>query len=201
MTLRIWALKVSELKPLSRAGRLLLAVRCALRVAPWGRELPGTLWSEGLDHVTRLAFQPPDGSGQSETLAHELLDQGANLCNGLAGDDEVLGECSNHAACTLAAAVETTILEDGPALKKAVLDIAKQSASIPAVLAHAGCVPTQPGADPVDVACLAIWNAIREDVAIVAANTPALETADQRLVMLRDCAPLWLGSTPEWAER
>jgi len=66
MSLRVWALKPGELKPLSRAGLVLLAARCALRVEPcffvWWVDAPAkarSAWSDGLD--THVGDEPGRG--------------------------------------------------------------------------------------------------------------------------------------------
>jgi hypothetical protein len=46
MSLRIWALKPAELKPLTPAGRLLFSARPAMRVAPWRPEAADDPWNE-----------------------------------------------------------------------------------------------------------------------------------------------------------
>jgi hypothetical protein len=199
MSLRIWAIKIGELKPLSRGGLLFLSVRCAMRVEPWLPKGVTTLWREGLEYVATAAFDRPTNSDVARDLARELSDRGAAACNRLQVTDEPLGQCMNYTTLTLATAVEAASLDAGPALKKAVIDSAKLSASIPAVLAHAKRIIAPPGQDPVEVACLAIWNAIRADIPSVAVATSELETAKDRIGSLRRCAPLWVGRTPTWA--
>ena len=144
MSLRIWALKIGELKPLSRGGLLLLSARCAMRVEPWLPQCVDALWREGLEYVTTAAF-------------------------------------------------------DEPALKKAIINSAKLSASIPAVLAHAERIVVPTGQNPVEIACLEMWNAIRVDILAVAKATLDIEAAKDRINSLRTCAPLWVDRTPTWA--
>jgi hypothetical protein len=199
MTVRVWAVKVGELKPLSRGGLLWLAARCAMRVEPWippGAESP---WHDGLEHVAAAAISKPARSDVARLLGSELSNRGAAACNRLAATDEALGRCMNYAALTLATALDATALDAGPDLKKTVIDSAKLSASIAAVLAHAGRVRVRKGEDPVDVACLAIWDAIRADIKALAEGTLELEVATDRLGALRTHAPLWVGGRPAWA--
>ena len=73
------------------------------------------------------------------------------------------------------------------------------SASIAGVLAHAGRVVVPIGKDPVEVACLAMWDAIRADIPVVATVASDLETAKHRVAALRKCAPLWFDGMPDWA--
>lgn len=201
MTMREWALKVGELKLLSRGGLLLLTARCAMRVEPWLPTGADALWHEGLAHVVAAAFNEPAPSKPAAILARELSNRGATVCNLLAATDEPLGRCMNYAASTLAAAVAATSLDAGPTLKKAVIDSAKLSASIAGVLAHAGRVRVPSGKDPVDIACVAIWDAIRADIPAVAAASPELEVASDRIRGLREHAALWVGPPPDWASR
>lgn len=199
MTLRVWALKVGELKPLSRGGLLLLTARCAMRVEPWLPPGADALWHEGLTHVVGAAFNEPAPSKPAVILARELSNRGASACNLLAATDEPLGRCMNYAAVTLAAAVEATNLDAGPTLKKAVIASAKLSASIAGVLAHAGRVRVPTGKDPVAIACVAMWDAIRADIPAVAAASSELEIARDRIGALREHAALWVDRPPDWA--
>jgi len=201
MSLRVWALKVGELRPLSRAGLLLLSARCAMRVEPWLPPGMGALWQDGLEQVASAAFEMPARSNPATTLARALSNRGAQACHRLAPTDEPLGRCMNYATQTFAAAVEASALEAGPALKKAVIDSAKLSASVAGVLAHAGRIRVPTGQDPVDVACVAMWDAIRADIPMLAAVTSELETATSRVQALRELAPLWPGRAPAWARR
>ena len=199
MTLQVWALKVGELKPLSRGGLLLLAARCAIRVEPWLPPGADALWHLGLTHVAAVAFDAPAPSKPAAKLARELSNRGAKASSLLAATDEPLGQCMNYAALALGAAVEATSLDGGSTLKKAVLASAKLSASIAAVLGHAGRVRVPTGKDPVAVACVAIWDAIRADITSVAAASADLEIAKDRIRALREHAALWVGRPPRWA--
>jgi hypothetical protein len=203
MAVRSVALKVGELKPLSRPGLLLLAARCAVRVEPWMPPGSATLWREGLAYVTTAAFSAPPRSKEASKLERKLSDRGADACNRLDAPDEPLGQCMNYATSTLGAAALATSLDMGAPLKKAVLDAAMLSKSIGAVLAHAGRVRGRrpPGLDAVDVAVLAFWDAIRRDIPGLAARTSELETAKDRVEVLRKLAPLWVGRPPSWLHR
>lgn len=201
MTVREWALKVGELKPLSRGGLLLLTARCAIRVEPWLPPGADALWHEGLTHVAAAAFNDPAPSKPAAILARELSNRGAAACNLLTATDEPLGRCMNYAASTLAVAVEATSLDAGPTLKRAVIASAKMSASIAGVLAHAGRVRVATGEDPVAIACVAIWDAIRADITAVAGAIPELEVASDRIRALREHAALWVDGPPDWASR
>jgi hypothetical protein len=86
-------------------------------------------------------------------------------------------------------------------MKKAIIEAAKLSASIAAVLAHAGRVDVPPGVDAVDAACVAMWDAIRADIPVLAGRQADLKNAEDRVRALRDCAPFWVGSAPGWARR
>src|ERR1041384_6087854 len=198
MTLRLWAIKIGELKPLTREGLLLFGVRCAMRVEHWLPPDSKALWSRGLEYVLAAAFSEADRSAAAP-LRRELSDRGALASNQLATTDAPLGRCMNYATQTLAHVIDVTCIDETPAMKKAIIETAKLSGSIAGVLAHAGRVDVEAGADPVDVACTAIWDAIHADVSVVAAASARLKGASTRVQALRDCAPLWLGEVPQWA--
>lgn len=191
MTMRVWALKVGELKPLSRAGLLLLMARCAQRVEPWLPPGADALWNEALDVVVGAAFDgPPRANAKTMRLARELSNRGATACNRLAATDNPLGRCRNYATSTLANAVKASTLEALPELKKAAIESAKLSASIAGVLAHAGRIKVPRGQDPVAVACVAIWDVIRADIPRLAVATSEIEIAKKRVRALRESAPV-----------
>ena len=83
-------------------------------------------------------------------------------------------------------------------MKKVIIETAKLSASIPAVMAHAGRIVV-PAGDAVEVACLAIWGAIRADVPAVAARLSDIAEARDRVLALRDCSAFWVDKVPDWA--
>jgi hypothetical protein len=197
VTLRIWAIKLGELKPLPRAGLILLGARCAMRVEPWLPPDTRALWSRGLEHVVGSAFSEAD-TGAAATLRRDLSDRGALASNALATTDEPLGRCMNYATQTLARAIDATRLDGGVLMKKAIIEAAKLSASIAGVLAHAGRVDVPSGAAAVDVACVAMWDAIRADIPVLAGTSSTLKGADDRVLALRDCSPLWVGDVPRW---
>ena len=91
MTLRLWALKIGELKPLSRGGLLLLSARCAMRVEPWLPQGSDALWREGLECLATAAFEKPASSDAAITLARRLSDQGAIASNRLEATDQPHG--------------------------------------------------------------------------------------------------------------
>jgi hypothetical protein len=200
MTLRIWAIKLGELKPLSRAGLLLLGARCAMRVEPWLPPDAGPLWSRGLEHVVGAAFSAADADAAAK-LRRALSDRGAIASNALAATDVPLGRCMNYATQTLARAIDATCLDDGAPIKKAIIETAKYSASIAGVLAHAGRVVVPSGVSAVDAACVAMWDAIRADISVLAGASSALENADDRVRALRECAAQWAGGVPVWVTR
>jgi len=197
MTLRIWALKIGELKPLEREGLLLFGARCAMRVEPWLAPGGKVLWSRGLEHVVASAYSEADPKAAA-ALRRELSDRGAVASNNLATTDETLGRCMNYATQSLARAIDVTCIDEMPAMKKVIIETAKLSASIAGVLAHAGRVDVQAGGDPVDVACTAMWNAIRADVAVIVGASARLKSAQNRVQALHECAPLWLDGVPRW---
>ena len=200
MTLRIWAIKRSEIKQLSRERLLLLGARCAMRVEPWLPPNTESMWSRGLEYVVASAFSESDPV-DAATLRRQLSDRGAIASNRISSVDKRLGECMNYTTQALAHAIDATTLDFGAPMKKAIIDAAKLSASIAAVLAHAGRVDVPPGADAVDVACVAIWDAIRADIPVLAGGQSDFKNAEDRVRALRDCAPFWVGRAPDWAKR
>ena len=105
----------------------------------------------------------------------------------------------NYATQTLARAIDATSLDVGLPMKKMIIETAKLSASIAGVLAHAGRIDVPPGADAVDVACVAMWDAIRADIPVLAGGTSDFKNAKERVQALRACAALWVGSASGWA--
>jgi hypothetical protein len=200
MTLRIWAIKPTELKQLPRERLLLLGARCAMRVEPWRPADTETAWSRGLEYVVASAFSESD-PGAGATLRRTLSDWGAIACNAMSSVDQALGQCMNYAMQTLARAIDATSVDFGAPMKKVIVEVAKLSASIAAVLAHAGRVKVPPGADPVDVACVAMWDAIRADIPVLADGASDFKNAEDRVQALRDCSALWVGGVPSWALR
>jgi hypothetical protein len=192
MTVKAWALRPRELKSLSRAGQLRLAARCAMRVEPWMPSGARSIWKKGLDHVLKVALAGPV---TADELARGIDDKGLDAGERLGVKDELRAECVRYSMLTLATAVQAAAL-DGRELTKGIIDVAKYSASIAALLAHGGRVKVGKGKDPVEVACLAMWGAIRADIAIMATAPAKL---DARAV--RALAPLWPGKTPAWVAR
>jgi hypothetical protein len=193
MTVKAWALRPSELKGLSRAAQLRLAARCAMRVEPWMPAGAKAAWKQGLDHVARVASGPAPAA--AEALVRTLDDKSADASAKLEEKDQLRAECVSYAGLTLATALQACAHDVGPALTKAVIDAAKYSASIAALHAHAGRVKVTTGKDPVEAAALAIWDAIRADIAVVAAAAPGKLDAKG----VRNLAPLWPAKAPAWA--
>jgi hypothetical protein len=181
-------LKVGELRDLDDHALLLLAARCAMRVEPWLPPGAKADWKRGLDAVCRAGV-----GAKPRALARALSDRGAMACNRLARTDEPLGECMNYATETLCSALEATLLAERKPRRKAVIDATMYAKSIGAVLAHAGRVTAPRGADAVDFACDAMWDAIRADVAALAGAAH-----DTTPVALRALAPLWPRGKPRW---
>ncbi len=191
MSVKAWALRPTEVKMLSRAAMLRLAARCAMRVEPWKPPGASAPWKRGLAHVSRVASTAPAGDA---ALARSIENLGVRACNRLDATDEPLGQSHNYAGLALALAIEASALDVGPALTKTVIDGAKYAASIAAVLAHAGRVKVGKGKDPVETAALAMWDAIRADLPVVAAAPVRLDARGVRAL-----APLWPRRTPAWA--
>jgi hypothetical protein len=196
VTVRAWALKLGDLKPLDREGRLRLAARCALRVEPWVAPSDHGLWQEQLAFALGGTAGEPLDPAEAGRRQRLLADAGARSCNRLAATDEPLGRCHGYALLPVSELLAACACPSGPALNKHVIDAAKYAASISAVLAHAGrtAVPTASGA-PVDVVTPAFWEEVRADVARVATPAPTLD--DLRAVgpLLSDDLRRWLGLT------
>jgi hypothetical protein len=201
MSLRIWALKPAELKPLTRAGRLVFSARLAMRVEPWRPEGASDRWIEALELVVRSAHRSPPPSQTLKALARSVSDAGAAACNRHQAIDEPVARCLNYSTQTLATAVELVGEEEPRAATKLLIACAKLSASIPAVLAHAGRVPVPEGGNPVDVACTTIWSVIRADIPLVAAVLDTLEASRDPVSTVREIAPLPPPGPPSWWPR
>lgn len=186
MSVKAWALKVGELRPLGDHALLFLAARCAMRVEPWCPAGARADWKRGLDAVC-------EGGAASSNLVRALSDRGATACNRLAATDEPLGRCMNYSTQTLCVALEAAGPADRGTRCKRVIAAAKLASSIGAVLAHAGRVSAPRGTDAVTFACTAMWDAIRADIAAIA-GAPAGLTP----VALRAVAPLWAAGKPRW---
>ncbi len=196
MSVKAWSLKIGELKSLKRDGLLLLAARCAMRVEAWRPPEGREACTRGVAYVVKAAFAPP--TRHDRALFREISDAGAKVCNRLEATDSPFGQCVNYSTNTLSAGVAATAAVELPKLKKEVMDCAKLSASIAAVLAHAGRAPAPRGKDPVEVAAGAIWAAIRADIPVLAARASEVEAASDPVAALRELAPLWPAGTPTW---
>jgi hypothetical protein len=193
MSVKKWAIKPGELKPLSRSSLLIWAARNAMRTEAWRPPGVKSSWDAALRLLVARAFDDADRA-KVKPLARDLGDRGADACNRRDGKPtEALGQCMNYATQTLGCALAATLLPDGPALAKALIDVAKYAGSIPAVLAHAGLVRAPKGNDPVDVAALAMWSAMRTDLAACAAITAPLSASRARTL-----APLWPPGALAW---
>ncbi|NUP06286.1 MAG: hypothetical protein HOW73_09535 [Polyangiaceae bacterium] len=106
----------------------------------------------------------------------------------------------NYATQTLVRAIDAAGIDGAAPAKKAIIEAAKLSASIAAVLAHAGRIDVAPGSSALDVACVAMWDAIRADIPVLAEASSTVEGADDRVRALRDCSPLWVGDVPRWVD-
>jgi hypothetical protein len=202
VNLRTIALKPGELRPLDRGGLLLLGLRCAARVAPWRPPSAEAPWAAGWALAMAAAVGPPADPAAARALARALADAGARACNALTGADEPLGRAHNYACSTLSTVVEAAAVADRPPLLKEVILAAKLSASIPALLAHAGRAPLPAGADPsgdpVAAAMERVWSAIRADVGALAAGAQGVRAAADPGAALAALGPTWPGGAPAW---
>jgi hypothetical protein len=185
VSLKIWALKSSELKGMTRTGLLLFGCRCAMRVESWIPPKSNKLWMRGLAHVTSSIDSPIDVR-DTEQLERDLSNCGAMALNQFSDTDEPRGQCMNYATQTLAMVVYATTIKDEKKLKKAIIDTAKFSASIPAILAHANRITAPDGENPVDFACVTMWDAIRSDIQMINDVSSSFITLRNRVNVLRD---------------
>lgn len=199
MSLRLWAIKVGELRPLDAGGLLLFGARCALRVSPWVPKDARRAWQAGLDIVLRAVGGEQFTPERIREVSRLVGDAGAIACNRLDGTkDEARGRCMNYATQTLVAVLDASQAADLKAQKKWIIDAAKLSASIPALLAHAGQIQARAG-DAVSEAAGTIWDAIRADIPVVTAARAANPSAPLSEAKLKALGPLWPGGKPEWA--
>ena len=198
MTIRAWAIKRSELKPLSRSGLILFAVRCALRVEPW---VPmGTVWRDGLRIATDGAFAEPTAAKSRSAHARAVSDEGARHANRLHGTaSEDLGRCANYATSTLAIAVEMNGETDAKKLVDLAMAAAKHAGSIGPVRAHAGRIVASNGTDVVALVATAAYDAMRGDIGLLVTGTARVEKATDRVKELRALGPLWPDGPPAWS--
>lgn len=196
MTIKAWAVKPGELRRLTRGPRLVWAARCAMRVEAWRPPGVEADWDAGLARLVSAVAAAP-GTVEVAALARALSDRGARASNQRDGTAaEALGRCMNYATQALAGALAATAVADGPALAKAVIDVAKLAGSIPAVLAHAGQTEAPPGHDQVEFAALAVWGAMRADLAACATLA-----APATVAAVRALAPLWPSESQAWLPR
>jgi hypothetical protein len=94
-------------------------------------------------------------------------------------------------------ALDAATLADRKVLVKTVIAVAKLSASLFAVWAHAGPVASTRG-DPVTEVCETTWAAIRSDVAAVARSTQRVREASDPVAALREVAALWPEGEEAW---
>jgi hypothetical protein len=202
VSLKHLAIKPGELGPLDRAGLLLFASRCVLRVEPWwpvaAVERAGAVIAT---MVAAAQSGAPVAAAAARTLGRKLSDLGAMAYNALPTGDQPLGRCQNYAMQALVAALDAAAAAERPGIVKAVIDAAKLAASIPAILGHAGRVleTPPPGQDAVDLAATTTWAAMRADIGLIASRTGAITKAPDAVSALRELGGMWAGSAPSWA--
>jgi hypothetical protein len=200
MSLKKWAVKQSELRLLDGPALLLFGARCALRVEPWLAPASQASFREALEIVLAAAEEeetPIAVRHRAGTVKRALSDSGAISCNALDGtEDEALGRCMNHAAQSLVLTLDAAELHDLTDRKKTIIDVAKNAASIPPVLAHAGLIVAKSG-DAVTESATTIWKATRSDISVLASR-PAVKLT---VAKLRGLAPLWPDGPPRWLSR
>ena len=164
MSVKQWAIKAGEVKPLDRAGLLLLGARFALRCAPWVPAGAETSLRAVLAGVVQAAAAGTVLPAALRTERRALSDRGAMACNRLSATDEPAGRAHNYAAQVLTAVAQGADALERPTTLKSVLEAAKYAGSIAAIWAHAGRVHEAQGTgqNPVDHACERTWAALRE---------------------------------------
>lgn len=188
MSLKVWQLRPTELRPLGTEALLVLGARSALRVEPFVEREALATWKNAF---ALLLAPAPDGAalGKMEKLLGAL---GARAANARAGArPEALGRCMNHATSALAAlcALAAAPVAEVAAYRKGIADAVMYAGSIPALVAHAGLVPGS-----VPELAGPYWSAVRSDLPVLAslANLPATKGA------LAKVAPLWPEGPPLW---
>jgi hypothetical protein len=200
MGLSAWAIKPSELRRLSDAGLLFFAGRCAMRIEPWRPAGMARLWSGGLSVLMSAARGEPMSGKKTTSLRRAISDRGAKACNDLeSSSEEPLGRCMSYATGTLALAIDAALTPHRAPRVELVQQAAKHAGSIPAVLAHAGRVRARKGEDPVDSACLLLWNSMRSDISLVAESERSVLVSRSPLRALVEVGPLWPSRPPAWA--
>lgn len=203
MSVRGWAIKPGELKPLDRRGRLLFAARCAVRVEPWVPESALRSWQAGLASLVNHASSEPRAAADVKREARALGDQGARAQNAHEAIDGPSASAFGYAVATLTEAIAATALPAGTELTKQVILSAKMAASIAALMAHAGRAGApvgSAGADIVEAAAVTTWGAMRADIPLLAALVQAAPEALD-VATLRELGPLWPGlrEAPPWS--
>ena len=197
MSVREWSIKPGELRALSRGDLLLFGVRCAMRVEKWKPKGIASIWTEGLRWVVGHALAETAGRRDGKKLALDIGNAGVVACNRLEDRDEPRGRCINYSTDTLSTTISATLSVDRKHVLREVIIAAQLSASIPAVLAHAGRIATR--GDVVKTACLRTWAEIKADARELEGQSIALRTSKQPVKALRALAPLWRGDEPSWA--
>lgn len=201
MSVKQWAIKAGEVKPLDRAGLLLLGARVALRFESWVPAGAETSFRAVLAGVVQAAVAGTALPVALRTERRALSDRGALACNRLDATDEPAGRAHNYAALVLTAVAQGADALDRPTTLKSVLEAAKYAGSIAAIWAHAGRVHEAQGTaqNPVDLACERTWAALREDVVLIVREREALVAAPDPLAALLALEPHWQPPLPSWS--
>jgi hypothetical protein len=202
VSLKLWAIKPGELGPLDRAGLLLFASRCVLRVEPWW---PATAVERAGTAIATMVATAKSGAplaaAAARTLGRKLSELGAMACNAPPTSNQLRGRCHNYAMQALVAALDAAAAAERPGIVKAVIDAAKLAASIPAILGHAGRVSETPppGQDAVELAATTTWAAMRADIWLIASQAGAITRAPDPVSALRALGEMWPAGAPSWA--
>lgn len=201
MSVKAWAIKPGEVKPLDRAGLLLLGARVALRVGPWVHGPAVPHFQAVLAGVVQAAVTGAVLDVALQAERRGLADLGARICNRLDATDEPRGRAHNYAHQVLVAVSQGADALDRATVLKSALEAAKYAGSIAAIWGHAGRVLEVLGTphDPVDYACGLTWAALRADVALIVCEREALLAAPDPLAALLALAPHWPEPPPSWA--
>lgn len=175
-------LGLGELRALSRTGQVLLAARCALRVEVWRtspavrKAAANVSWDEALAFVVAGA-QSQANADAATKLSQALLEQT------FGAPDDLAHQTFAYTAQVLSRAVDASAQPDP---RKLVIEAGMYAKSIPAMLFHAGKI------DALDPAMQSMWDAMRDDIPVLAESSKLTTVAALRRL------PLWR-KTPSWA--
>jgi hypothetical protein len=166
------AMKPGELRTLTDAQLVVVAVRCALRTEPWLTTIRNRLLRWSAEKTWRVAVKDVTAGTTLRANVNVLRTISARVAN---ADDDEAGYALLTLSSACAVAVDVKKGVERKLLVKSVIDTGKYAASIAAMCAHAGRVKAadikSTGCDDlVDGALVLVWNAARADVEALASG-------------------------------